>query len=453
MNIIIVGCGKVGSALAEQLADDGHDITVIDTNAEAVRRVTDSADVMGIVGNGAVHLVQQEAGIKYADLFIVMTNSDELNLLCCMIAKRSSDCKTIARVRNPVYINESSFIKEKLGISMIINPELVAASEMARLFSIPSAIEVDTFERGRIELLKTEVPEKSPIAGVQIKSALGKLSGRILICAVERGDKVIIPTGDDYIYAGDKISFITTHKDGMQFFKKAGIANEHLRSVIIVGGGKITVYLTQKLCEYGFKVKVIEKDKAQCEYLNSILPANVLIINGDGSDRRLLLEEGISEADGFASITDIDEENIMLSLYVGANFSAKTVTKINKLNFEGIIDRLPIGSVVYPKNITAELVLSYVRALTNSAGSSSIQTLYNIVGGKAQALEFKVKSESRVINKPLSQLNIRRNVLICCIGRDGKMIIPSGQDSIQVGDTVVVVTTDRELNDLSDILS
>ena len=198
---------------------------------------------------------------------------------------------------------------------------------------------------------------------------------------------------------------------------------------------------------------MIEKDKAQCEYLNSILPANVLIINGDGSDQRLLLEEGIAEADGFASITDIDEENIMLSLYVGSNFGAKTVTKINKLNFEGIIDRLPLGSVVYPKNITAELVLSYVRALTNSAGSSSIQTLYNIVGGKAQALEFKVKSESEVVGKPLSRLQIRRNVLICCIGRNGKMIIPSGQDTINVGDTVVVVTTDKDHNDLSDILS
>lgn len=451
MNIIIVGCGKVGSTLAEQLASEGHDITVIDINPDAVARVTDVSDVMGVEGNGVVYYVQKEAGIEYADMFIAMTGSDELNLLCCLIAKKSSSCRTIARVRNPDYLTERGFIKEKLGISMIINPEMEAASEITRLFTIPSAISVDTFARGRIELLETRLPDDSPIAGSPIKNALGKLSGKILICAIERGKDVVIPTGDTVLRGGDKISFVTTHRDAGAFFKKAGIAKNHIKTIIIVGGGKITFYLAKKLVEYGFKVKIIEKNREHCEFLNSILPSEVVIINGDGSDQRLLWEEGIADADGFASITDIDEENIMLSLYVGANFKAKTVTKINKLNFEGIIDRLSLGSVIYPKYITSEMIISYVRALENSTGSG-VQTLYNIVGGKVQALEFSVRAESRAVGVPLSKLNIKDNILLCGISRGGKIIIPSGQDEIKIGDSVVVVTTNRGLGDLKDIL-
>ncbi|MDO4380215.1 MAG: Trk system potassium transporter TrkA [Clostridia bacterium] len=451
MNIIIVGCGKVGSALAEQLASEGHDITVIDTNPDAVERVTEVADVMGTVGNGVVYYVQKEAGIEYADMFIAMTGSDELNLLCCLIAKKSSSCRTIARVRNPDYLTERGFIKEKLGISMIINPEMEAANEITRLFTIPSAISVDTFARGRIELLETRLPIGSPIAGSPIKSAMGRLSGKILICAIERGRDVIIPTGDTVLLEGDKISFVATHRDSGAFFKKAGIAKNHIKTIIIVGGGKITFYLAKKLSEYGFRVKIIEKNREHCEFLNSILPSDVVIINGDGSDQRLLLEEGIADADGFASITDIDEENIMLSLYVGSNFKAKTVTKINKLNFEGIIDRLSLGSVIYPKYITSEMIISYVRALENSTGSG-VQTLYNIVGGKVQALEFAVRTESRAVGVPLCDLDLKKNILLCCISRHGKIIIPSGQDMIQVGDSVVVVTTERGLNDLKDIV-
>ena len=252
MNIIIVGCGKVGSTLAEQLTLEGHDITVVDTNADAVKRVTNVCDVMGITGNGVVHHVQKEAGIDYADMFIAMTGSDELNLLCCLIAKKASSCITIARVRNPDYIYERGFIKEKLGISMIINPELEAANEIARLFSIPSAIEVDTFARGRIELLKTILPDDSPIAGMSIVDALGKLSGKILICAIERNNEIIIPSGNDMLHAGDKISFVTTHKDAGHFFKKAGLSQNHIKTIMIIGGGKISFYLAKKLAEVGF---------------------------------------------------------------------------------------------------------------------------------------------------------------------------------------------------------
>ena len=452
MNIIIIGCGKVGATLAEQLTAEGHDITVVDTEPDAVKQVTNVCDVMGVVGNGVAHRVQKEAGVDYADLLIATTGSDEQNLLCCLIAKKASSCITIARVRNPDYITERAFIKEKLGISMIVNPELETANEITRLFSIPSAIEVDTFARGRIELMKTILPLHSPLAGVAIKNALGKLSGRILICVIERGSEIIIPTGDTVLRAGDAISFVTERKDAASFFKKAGIANPQIKTILIVGGGKISFYLAQKLSEIGFRVKIIEKDKAHCEFLNTILPDNVVIINGDGSDQNLLLEEEVDTADGFASITDMDEENIMLSLFVRSNFKAKTVTKINKLNFEGIIDNLDIGSVIYPKYITSELIISYVRALENSSGSN-VQTLYNIVGGKVQALEFNVRSQSAVVGVPLSELKLKRNLLLCCISRHGKIIIPGGSDRVELGDTVVVVTTDRSLNDLKDILA
>ncbi len=453
MNILIVGCGKVGSTLAEQLANEGHDITVIDTNEEAVRRVTSQCDVMGVVGNGVVHRVQKDAGIEYADMFIAMTGSDELNLLCCLIAKKATTtCRTIARVRNPDFISERGFIKEKLGINMLINPELEAANEIARLFSIPSAIEVDTFARGRIDLMTTILPANSPLAGQPIRHALGKLSGKVLICAIERGQDVIIPTGDDQLLPGDKISFVASRKEAGHFFKKAGFTKEHIKSIMIVGGGKISYYLARRLSDVGYRVKIIEKDKEHCEMLNQLLPDNVVIIHGDGSDQSLLLEEGIKSADGFASITDIDEENVMLSLYVKSNFKAKTVTKINKMNFEGIIDRLALGSVIYPKFITAEMILSYVRALENTTGSN-VQTLYNIVGGKAQALEFNIRSESDAIGVELMNLHLKKNVLLCCISRHGKILIPGGRDSVQIGDTVVIVTTNKGMNDFKDILA
>jgi trk system potassium uptake protein TrkA len=286
---------------------------------------------------------------------------------------------------------------------------------------------------------------------VQIKNALGKLSGKILICAIERQGEIIIPSGEDYIHAGDKISFITTHKDASAFFKKAGVGKDHIKSIIIVGGGKITYYLTNKLCEYGFRVKIIEKDRQRCEHLDSVFSGDVIVINGDGSDRRLLLEEGIEDADGFAAITDFDEENVMLSLYVSTNFDIKTVTKVNKFDFDDVLSKIPIGSVVYPKNIIADMIVSYVKALKNSEGSN-VQTLYSIVGGKAQALEFAVKTASDVTDVPLCELRLKKNLILCCIIRDGKSIIPSGQDKIHIGDTVVVVTTNKNLDDIKDIL-
>ena len=451
MNIIIVGCGKVGSVLADTLTREGHDVSIIDSNTETVRKLTETLDVKGIVGNGAIYDVQLEAGVRDADIFIAVTPSDELNLLCCLIAKKASSCNTIARVRNPDYLSERGFLKDRLGLSTIINPEYEAAAEINRLFCIPSAIEVDTFVRGKVELLKMELPAGSPIAGRSIMDALGKLSGKVLICAVERDNDVIIPTGSFVLKAGDEISFVTSRKDAEVFFKKAGLDVGRIKRVIIAGGGRITYYLVKMLCEYGFRAKVIEKDKKRCDYLASIFPSSVVVINADATDQQILHEEGIENADGFASLVDLDEENIMLSMYVKDNSGAKVVTKVNNENLNTIIEKLDIGSVISPKQITKEMILSYVRALENSQGSN-VQTLYNIVNNKVEALEFYARSESSVTGVELSELELKDGLLICCISRNGKTIIPNGMTTIEKGDTVIVVTTLKGLNDLKDIV-
>ncbi len=451
MNIVIVGCGKVGSTVAEQLFNEGHDICVVDCDDDAVERITQTLDVRGVVGNGAIYNVQLEAGVEEADLFIAVTPNDELNLLCCLIAQKSTRCDTIARVRDPEYLSERTFLKERLGLSTIINPEYEAAAEINRLFRIPSAIEVDTFASGKIELLKMKIPFGSPLSGKPIYEAMGKSSGKILICAVERNGDVVIPSGNFVLRDGDEISFVSSHKETEPFFKKAGIDIGKLKKIFIVGGGKIAYYLATMLAEYNFKITIVEKDKKRCEFLSATLPSSVVVINGDGTDQQLLFEEGLDNADGFVSLTDFDEENIMLSLFVKDSSKAKVVTKINKLNFGNVIDKLDIGSTIYPKYITAEMIMSYVRALENSQGSN-VQKLYKIVDNKVEALEFYARTESDVTGIPLSDLELKDNLLVCCINRNGKMIIPNGLTTIEVGDTVIVVTTQTGLNDLSDIL-
>lgn len=451
MNIIIVGCGKVGATVAEQLFDEGHDICVIDCDDNAVDKVTQALDVRGVVGNGAIYNVQLEAGVEDADLFIAVTPNDELNLLCCLIAQKSTHCETIARVRDPDYLSERGFIKERLGLSSIINPEYEAALEMSRLFRIPSAIAVDTFAAGKVELLKMELPTGSPLAGKAIYEAMGKSSGKVLICAVERDGEVIIPSGSFVLRAGDEISFVTSHKEAEPFFKKAGMDVGRIKKIMIIGGGKISYYLAHMLDEFGFKVKIIEADRKRCEVLAESLPSSVVIINGDGTDEQLLYEEDMDSMDGFASLTDFDEENIVLSLYLKNNTDAKVLTKISKHNFGVVLDKLDVGSTIYPKFITAEMIVSYVRALGNSQGSN-VQKLYKIVDNKVEALEFYARGMSDVIGIPLSDLQLKDNLLVCCINRGEKMIIPNGLTTIEVGDTVIVVTTQTGLNDLKDIL-
>lgn len=451
MKIIIVGCGKVGASLADQLNQEGHEIVVIDNKPSAVNRITDDLDVMGIVGNGASHIVLEEAGISEANLLITVTNSDEFNLLCCLIAKKTSDCHTIARVRNPEYNEEITFIREEMGLSLTINPELETANEISRLIRIPSAIKIDTFAKGKVELLKFEIPQGSLLDNMPIMHMNSKLKTKILVCSVERENEVFIPSGNFVLKSKDKISFVASPRNTTALFHKLDLSSDYIKNVMLIGGGTIAVYLASILSKMNVKVKIIEQDRARCEELSEALPS-ALIINANASDHNVLIEESLEDMDAFASLTNLDEENIILSLYAHNKSKAKVFTKITRLNYDDIIKEMPLGIIINPQSITANQIIQHVRAMENPKGSN-VETLYKIVGNKVEALEFRVKKNSSMIGIPLEKLETKENLLVACINRKGKIIIPSGQDSIQLGDTVIIVTTHTGLNDLNDILA
>lgn len=450
MKIIIVGCGKVGCTLAEQLCNEQHEVVAIDTNPERIQELAEDLDVMGITGNGSSISVLSEAGIEDADILITVTGSDELNLLCCLIAKKVSKCHTIARVRNPLYHKEMHFIKKSLGISMIINPELAAATEISRILRFPSAIKVDTFSKGRVELLKFKVLPEFRLDSLSVMEILEKYKSDILICGIQRGEDVYIPSGAFRLRDNDLVSIIASPKNSAQFFKRIGVNTHQVRDAMIVGGGTIGYYLAALLTKMHIEVKIIEAKRSRCEELSETLP-DATIICGDGTDKKLLMEEEIAQAESFITLTNMDEENILLTLFAKKISKAKLVTKINRIAFDEIIEGLDLGSIIYPKYITANYILRYVRAMGNTL-SSNVETLYQILDNRAEALEFLVREPSAVTGIPLSSLNLKDNLLIACINRGGMIRIPRGQDTIQVGDTVIVVTIVKGLKDLTDIL-
>jgi trk system potassium uptake protein TrkA len=450
MKIIIVGCGKVGSALAEQLDHEGHEITVVDQKSSALHNITDTLDVLGVVGNGACYSIQLAAGIETTDLLIAVTNSDELNLLCCMIAQKAASYHTIARLRNPEYHIDKDFIKEGLGLSMIINPEAETATDITRLIRLPSAIKIDTFAKGKVEMLKFHISENSVLNNMVIKNIPSQLHCDILVCVVERGEEVFIPSGNSIIQANDKISIVATPKEAMEFFRKIGVTLAPIKNVMLVGGGNIAVYLAQKFIELGVTVKIVEQSWERCEQLSEMLP-KALIINANASEYNVLVEEGIETIDAFASLTNMDEENILLSLYAQKKTNAKVFTKITRLNYEDITREMELGTIVNPKLITADRIVQHVRAMQNPKGSN-VETLYKIIGDKVEALEFRIRNNSKIVGIPLEKLNLKDNLLVSCIIRKSKIIIPNGQISLQLGDSVIIVTTHTGLNDLNDIL-
>lgn len=450
LNIIIVGCGKVGRALVEQLSKEGHYITIIDKNPEKIQSLTNLYDIMGIVGNGASYSVQMEAGIEDADLIISVTDSDELNLLCCTVAKQVGDCSAIARVRTPDYSKEVSYLRDKLGLAMIINPELEAAKEAARILYLPTALEINSFAHGQAELIKIKVPVGNTIDGMTIAHLGRKIAPNILICAVERDGEVTIPAGDFTIQRGDIISFAASRKVAKQFLEDIGFKTNQVSNTMIIGGGKSTYYLAKLLMNMGIEVKIIESNRQKCEELSILLP-KAIIINGDGTDEELLKEEGIETAESFVPLTGIDEENVMLTLYARKVSKAKVITKINRMTFKTVLNDLDLGSVIYPRYITSEAIVAYVRAKRASRGSD-IETLYHIFDSKAEAIEFRIREESSVTDVCLANLSLKKNLLIAFINRNGKIIIPSGNDCIRVGDTVTIVTTHTGLKDIRDIL-
>lgn len=450
MKIVIVGCGNVGTALVEQLSREGHNITVVDEKEDLVQDITNTYDVMGIVGNGAVYSVQVEAGVGEADLMIAVTGQDELNLLCCLIARKAGGCHTIARVSNPVYYKEIAFIKEELGLSLVINPQYAVAMEIARLLKFPSALEIDTFTKGRVELVKYKIPDNSVLCDMQLKDVSSRFKSDVLICVAERGEEVHIPDGNFALKAGDNITIVAASAKIAAFFKKLGVPTMRAKDAMLIGGGGTSYYLATLLLDMGVKVKIVDKSRARCEELCELVP-EAMIICGDGTERDLLLEEGLASAESVVSMMDFDEENIMLSLYAKSISKAKLITRIHRIAYDEIIENLDLGSIVYPKNITAENIVKFVRAMQNSMGSN-IESLYKLNDNRVEALEFIIREDCPLVGIPLQELRLKKNILVCSINHKGSISTPGGQSVIRVGDTVVIVTTTTGFHDIRDIL-
>ncbi len=449
--IIVVGAGKVGKTITKRLTDEGHNLIVIDRSEAKLSELSDQCDCMLITGSGASHNTLNEAGITDADLMIAVTDSDELNLLCCTIAKQfNPDISTIARVRNPDYGNEIPYLMNRLAIDRIINPEFEAAVEAARLLYLPAAISINSFAHGSAELVKIRIPEGSIIDDKSI-AYLGKnITNELVIVGVDRDGDLTIPNGNFVLKAGDIISFVSSRKVCLQFLKKIGFNTKSVRNTMIIGGGKSAYYLADQLIKSGINVRIIEKNRARCEELSLLLP-KALIINGDGTEAEVLAEVGIETTDALVALTGIDEENIMLTLHAKQVSKAKVVTKINRITFTKVINNLNLGSVIYPKYITAETIISYVRAKQASIGSN-VETVYQLQDGQAEAVEFKVKDTPSINGIPLKDLKFREGVIVSFIIHDGQLIIPTGTDCINEGDNVMIVTSHKGFTELTDIL-
>lgn len=450
MKMAIIGNGKVGSSLAAMLSNEKHDVTVIDIDAAALERTRNTEDVMCIEGNGIDKDIQKQANVGKSGIVIATTDYDEVNLLCCLIARKLGAARTIARVRNPEYYKQIDFIREDLGLSMAINPEGITADEILRVLITPEAAKVEVFERGRMELVEYKLPEISAIVGCSLKDVYKRTKIKFLICAVQRDSEIYIPDGDFVPQAGDRINIAASHREIEQFFKMSGTVKDKVRSCMIVGGGRICYYLTKALLGVGMHVKIIEKDLPRCRALAELFP-KAAVICGDGTDQDLLVEEGIREADAFVAITGIDEENIIMSLYAKNNSNAKVVTKINRENYVDLTGTLGLDCLISPKNLSTNTVLAYVRSLDNT--ESNVESIYHIVNNRVEAAEFKIRREiPGLTGIPLKDLNTKKDTLICSVARGRQTFIPDGSSTMELGDSVVVISKEQRLSDISDIL-
>lgn len=451
LKIIIVGGGKIGSTLAERLSIEGHDIVVVDNNPDVIERISTTYDVMGIQGNGSSYSTLIEAGIEDADLIIAVTDLDELNLLCCALANKVGKCSSIARVRNPNYNGELNYLRDKLNISLIINPELEAAKEIMRILHFPSAISVNSFSKDSVDIIKYKIPDNSILDNLTLVDLQKKFGGDVLICAVERDGILTIPNGGFKLISGDIISFVATPKNAYSFFKNIKADSRKINSVMIIGGGKTAYYLAERLLSSGVTVKIIEADEERCAELSTLLPDNAIIVNGNGTDESLLMQENLKQVGALIPLTGLDEKNILLTLFaMKVAPDAKVITKVNHINFTNVINELELGSVVYPRYIVAEMIIAYVRAKSNSIGSN-IETLYHMFDNRVEAVEFKIESNAEFIDVPIKHMKLKNNLLISCIRRGGNIFIPGGDDCFKIGDNVIIVTTHSGFDNINDI--
>ena len=449
MNIIIVGLGKIGTTMTKQLVAEGHDVTVIDINHDTVVSTVDACDVMGICGNGASREILEEAGAAKAKLIIAATPSDELNILSCLMAKRMGTENTIARVRNPDYATQNQFLRDELGINMIVNPEFETANEISRIIRFPSAAHLDSFARGKIEIASIRIHSDNPLCGLPIYDLRKKSRAKVLICAIQRDDEVFIPSGDFVIKCDDVISITGSRSELTSFMRQCGVYKHKVNNVMIIGGGRIGYYLAKLLSDTGRSIKLIEQNEEKCYSLCDSLP-DVTVNHGDGTEQEILDEQHIENQDALVALTGIDEENIILSMYAESKGVTKVITKINR-HSHSILNDIGLETIVSPQLVASNLVTRYVRALHNSADNSQIQTLHKLVNGKVEAAEFIVPENAGYLDIPFKDLDLLPNLLIVCIMRKGKIIFPGGTDVMKAGDSVIVVTANHILEDLHDI--
>ncbi len=451
MNIIVIGCGKIGGTILANLVEEGHNVVALDNNPEVIAEITNVYDVMGVCGNGVDSDVLEEAGVRKSELVIAATSSDELNMLSCFLAKRMGAEYTIARIRNPEYNDRSlGFMRQQLDLSMAINPELSAAHGLYNILKLPSAEKIETFSGKNFEMIEMRLKSDSVLDGMRIADMRTKYTAKFLICAVQRGEEAYIPDGNFVLKSGDKIGLTASPAEITKFLKEIGVQQKQVRNIMILGGGRIAYYLAKKLCLAGIKVTIIERDRKICEELCEALPKAV-IVHGDGTSQEILIEEGLLTVDAFVSLTGMDEQNILISAFAQSQNVPKVIAKINREELIPLAEHWGLESIVSPKKHISDILVKYARALENSAGSS-METLYKLMDDKVEALEFKVKPEFPMLNIPFKELKTKNNILIAGIMRDRKSIIPAGDDYLMAGDKVIVLAANQRINTLTDIL-
>lgn len=453
MNIIVVGCGKIGGNIVASLVEEEHNVVAIDEDPEVLESISNIYDIMGVCGSGTDCDILSEAGVENANLLVAATDSDELNMLCCYLAGKMGARHTIARIRKPEYnMNNHDFLKQQLNLSVSINPEFLAAKEMYNILRLPSAVKIETFSHGNFEIIEIILKEDSPFINMELMNLRNKFKQKFLVCVVQRGKEIYIPDGHFVLKKGDKIGLTASKNELQKLLKSVGLPVKEAKNIMILGGSRTAYYLTNMLMESSSNsVKIIEINKKKCDELSEKL-AKAVIINGDGGQQEILQEEGLDTADAFVSLTGMDEENILISIFASAHKVPKVIAKINREELAGMAANLGLDCVISPKKIVSDVLVQYARALENSMGSN-VETLYKIMDNQAEVLEFKVSADFKGLDKKLKNLKLKKNILIGGIIRDRKAVIPIGDDDIRQGDRVIVVSSGTRLNDLSDILA